>query len=133
MSQLIENHENTYCLHVVLEEAWAQSGFELVGEVFLPQAQFTMSAISERVQQTSVSTEKHQASPSQRKLREPAQSEAAAVLTCDDSRVVFSTGHLTDTPLFEVLDGLRQPRLEDERPVAELPELPETEREHVVL
>lgn len=58
---------------------------------------------------------------------------AAAILTCDDGSVVFSAGHLTDSALFEVLDGPWQPRLEDERPVSELSELPEAEREHIVL
>lgn len=46
---------NTHCLNVVLEEARTQGGFELVGEVFLPQAQFAVAAVSERVQQAAVS------------------------------------------------------------------------------
>lgn len=54
-------------------------------------------------------------------------------VTCDDSRVVFSAGHHTDSTLLEVLDRTRQPRLEDKRPVTELSELTEAERVHVVL
>ncbi len=60
-------------------------------------------------------------------------SKIKAVLTCDDSSVVFSTGHLTNSSSLEVLDGPRQPRLEDERPVTELSELTEAKREHVIL
>lgn len=57
----------------------------------------------------------------------------AAVFTCDDSCVVFSARHLRDPRFFKVLHGPRQPRLEDERPVAELSELTETKSEQPVL
>lgn len=57
----------------------------------------------------------------------------AAVFTRDDGRMVFSTRHLTDAPLFKVLHGPGQPRLEDEGPVAELPVLPQAEGDQPVL
>lgn len=57
----------------------------------------------------------------------------AAVFTCDDSCVVFSTRHLRDPRFFKVLHRPRQPRLEDESPVAELTKLTKTKCEQSVL
>lgn len=130
---------NTHCLNVVLEEARTQGGFELVGEVFLPQAQFAVAAVSECVQQAAVSTGKKINKTAQRAIRLVGTRQKVleiqirwAVFTCDDGSVVLATGHLTDTPPPEVLHGPRQPRLEDERPVAELAELTQTKREHII-
>lgn len=94
-----------------------------------------MSAVSEGVQQAAV-WERHSTSAPQQVSKQVKTQKSApnrGVATCDDRRVVFAAGHLQDTPLFKVLHGPRQRRLEDERPVTELPELPEAEREHVVI
>lgn len=131
---------NTHCLNVVREEARTQGGFELVGKVFLPQAQFAVAAVSKRVQQAAVSTGKKINKTAQRAIRFVRTRQKVlemrnrrAAFTCDDGSVVLAAGHLTDTPPPEVLYGPRQPRLKDERPVAELAELTQTKREHVIL
>lgn len=45
---------DTHCLDAELQEPRAESGLELVGEVFVSQSQFAMSAVSKCVQQTAV-------------------------------------------------------------------------------
>lgn len=45
---------DTHRLDVVLQEARAQSGFELVGEVLVSQAKFPVSAVPKRVKQAAI-------------------------------------------------------------------------------
>lgn len=58
---------------------------------------------------------------------------AGNMVTCDQGCVVLATGHLADTPPFEVLHRPRQPRLEDEGAVAQLTILTKAKGEDVIL